>query len=59
MLRQHGSNPLHIPRAVLAAARKAGLSYPLWYVGGHERDMPRKKTFEDLVRDAEDRKDVD
>lgn len=43
-----------IPENILAAAQKAGLSVPLWYVGrnnGHEHHG-RKKTFEDLVADA-------
>lgn len=44
-----------IPENVLAAAQKAGLSVPLWYVGrstGQGRQR-RRKTFEDLVADAE------
>jgi len=44
-----------IPQNILTAAQRAGLSAPLWYVGrnnGHERHE-RKKTFEDLVSDAD------
>lgn len=53
------SNPLGIPRNVLAAARAAGLSYPLWYAGGRERDVPRKKTLDDLIADVERRQQTE
>ena len=47
-----------IPHNILVAARRAGLSTPLWYVGrsnGHE-DHDRQKTFEDLVSDAKQKR---
>jgi hypothetical protein len=51
------SNPLGIPRNVLAAARRAGLSYPTWYVGRRQGPpQPRKKTLADLVREVEERR---
>lgn len=52
------SNPLGVPRNILAAARRAGLRYPDWYVGGRQRDVPRKKTLEDIVRNAEAKVDA-
>lgn len=44
-----------IPLNILAAAKRAGLSAPLWYVGrnnGHETHE-RKQTLADLEREAE------
>lgn len=44
----------HIPADVLAAAKRAGLDTPLWYVGrsnGHE-GKHLDRTLDDVVQDA-------
>jgi hypothetical protein len=45
----------YIPQNVLAAAEKAGLSTPLWHVGGgaNNPEHKRQKTFEDIVAEVE------
>lgn len=43
-----------IPANILAAARKAGLRAPLWYVGRQiGPPQPRKKTLADLSAEVE------
>jgi hypothetical protein len=46
-----------IPSNILAAARRAGLSTPLWYVGRRAvpKDYKRKKTLADLAREAREK----
>jgi hypothetical protein len=45
-----------IPQNVLAAAKRAGLTTLLWYVGRSRGPAaPRKKTLQDLEREAESR----
>jgi hypothetical protein len=44
----------YIPANILAAAEKAGLSTPLWYVGrANNPDHKRQKTLEDIIAEVE------
>jgi lambda repressor-like predicted transcriptional regulator len=42
-----------IPANILAAAKRAGLSTPTWYVGRGGPPRPRKKTLDDLARESD------
>jgi hypothetical protein len=44
----------YIPQNILAAAEKAGLSTPLWYVGrANNPNHKRQKTLEDIIAEVE------
>jgi hypothetical protein len=44
----------YIPQNILAAAEKAGLSTPLWYVGrSNNPDHKRQKTLKDIIAEVE------